>query len=288
MSNKGHTYLLGLNLFTGAKKFEISMEESTYKFWPTTANYIEGNKMVLTGTYYGKDDHAAKDNSLGYGFWIVDSKGKILNEYYSSWATDISKFLKTDEKGRLDEVGNLHTHKMISTADGGYLVITEGFKKVVDGGKIALSVLTQSYSGVTSIKTTDMVLMKFDNRFTIQWAGVYDKYSSKFGISADFASTPMMGYIVAAMGGFDYEFTQVNNDKSSVVVGYTDYEKGKDFKGLTFHAIKYQNNEFSTDKINLKSDATWMRIMPAKTGFVMIYEYFKKQKKLDYRLEKIN
>lgn len=31
-----------------------------------------------------------------------------------------------------------------------------------------------------------------------------------------------------------------------------------------------------------------MRIMPAKTGFVMVYEYFKKQKKLDYRLEKMN
>lgn len=288
MSNKGHTFLLGLNLFTGAKQFEISMEENTYNFWPTSAQRRAGNEMILMGAYYEKDDHAARDNSLGYGFWIVDNKGKLQKEYYSSWAKDVAKFIKTDEKGRLEDVGNLHTHKMVATADGGYLVVTEGFKKVVDGGKIALTVLTQSYSGVTSVKTTDMVLMKFDNQFNIQWAGIYDKFTSKFSIPADFVKTPMLGYIVAAMGGFDYEFTQVNDDRSSIVVGYTDYERGKDFKGLTFHSIKYENGNFGTDKINMKSDATWMRIMPAKTGFVMIYEYFKKQKKLDYRLEKMN
>lgn len=288
MSNKGHTTLLGLNLFTGAKQFEISMEESRYKFWPTSANKLDGNQMVLMGAYYDKDDHAARDNSVGYGFWIVDNKGNILNERYDSWATDVAKYLKTDEKGRLADVGNLHTHKMVATADGGYLIVTEGFKKVVDGGKIALAVLTQSYGGVTSVKTTDMVLMKFDSQFNIQWAGVYDKFSSRFGISADFVKTPLLGYIVAAQGGFDYDFTQVSDDKNDIVVGYTDYERGKDFKGLTFHSIKYQDGGFSTDKINLKSDATWMRILPAKTGFVMVYEYFKKQKKLDYRLEKMN
>ncbi|MGN6438035.1 MAG: DUF6770 family protein [Agriterribacter sp.] len=67
-----------------------------------------------------------------------------------------------------------------------------------------------------------------------------------------------------------------------------DYERTKDFKGLVFHSIRYDGGQYSTDKMNLKSDATWMRIMPAKTGFVMVYEYFKKQKKLDYRLEKMN
>jgi hypothetical protein len=288
LSSKGHTSLLGLNIFTGAKQFEISMEEATYKFWPTAANRMEGNQMILMGSYYSKDDHAGKDNSLGYGFWVVNSKGKLQKEYYSSWANDVSKFLKTDEKGRLEDVGNLHTHKMLATADGGYLVITEGFKKVVDGGKIALSVLTQSYSGVTSVKTTDLVLMKFDNQFNVQWAGIYDKFSSRFSLPADFISTPMLGYLVAALGDFDYKFTQVNDDKSSIIIGYTDYERTKDFKGLTFHSIKYEDNKYSTDKINLKSDATWMRIMPAKTGFVMIYEYFKKQKKLEYRLEKMN
>lgn len=288
MSGKGHTFLLGLNLFTGAKQFEVSMEESKYNFWPTSASRLEGNQMVLMGAYYDKDDHAARDNSLGYGFWIVDSKGRLQKESYSSWATDVAKYIKTDEKGRLADVGNLHTHKMVATADGGYIVVTEGFKRVADGGKIALAVLTQSYSGVTSVKTTDMVLMKFDHEFNIQWAGIYDKFSSRFGLSGDFIKLPMLGYTVAALGGFDYEFTQVSDDKSTVVVGYTDYERGKDFKGLTFHSIKYQDGEFNTDKINMKSDATWMRILPAKTGFVMIYEYFKKQKKLDYRLEKMN
>jgi hypothetical protein len=31
-----------------------------------------------------------------------------------------------------------------------------------------------------------------------------------------------------------------------------------------------------------------MRILPAKTGSIMVLEYFKKDKRLDMRLEKIN
>lgn len=288
LSNKGTTSIIGLDIFTGAKKFELPMDEASYKFWPTAANKVSRNQLVLMGTYYAKDDNAGKDASLGYGFWLVDNKGKLQQEYYSSWEKDVAKHLKVDVKGKLEEVGNLHTHKMVATADGGYMVIAEGFKKVADGGKIAMAVLTNSYSGVTSAKTTDIVLMKFDGQFNIQWAGVYDKFSNKVSLPADFLATPMLGYLLAATGGFDYEFTQVNDDKSSIVVGYTDYERSKDFKGLVFHSIRYDGGQFNTDKMNLKSDATWMRIMPAKTGFVMVYEYFKKQKKLDYRLEKMN
>jgi hypothetical protein len=288
MSNKGHASLLGIDMFTGQKKFDISMEDQKFKLWPTAAKKIDGNQMVLMGNYYDKEDYAAKDNSLGYGFWIVDSKGKIIQEKYNTWATDVAKFLKTDAKGRLDEVGNIHTHKMVATADGKYIVIGEGFKKALDGVKLAMSILSQSYSGVINVKTTDMVLMKFNSDFKIEGAGIYDKYSSKVGVPGDFVSTPMLGYLVAALGGFDYEFTQVNDDKTSVVVGYTDYERSKDFKGLTFHSIRYQDGKFKTDKINMESEGTWMRIMPAKAGFVMIYEYFKKKKKLEYRLEKMN
>ncbi len=58
-------------------------------------------------------------------------------------------------------------------------------------------------------------------------------------------------------------------------------------KGQTFNAIRYNGSKFSTDKIQLKSKASKLRVFPAKAGSVMILEYFKKDKRLDFRLEKL-
>ncbi len=93
-------------------------------------------------------------------------------------------------------------------------------------------------------------------------------------------------YIKYGAYGFDYVFTQIDKTRNSFSVGYTDYVKDKDYKGLTFNAISYNSGMLSTDKINLRTEAGGMRIFAGKPGSVMILEYFKKEKKLDMRLEK--
>ncbi len=72
-------------------------------------------------------------------------------------------------------------------------------------------------------------------------------------------------------------------------MGYVDYEKRKGEKnGLVFGAITYADKEYATDKISLETEASSLRVMPAKSGFILITEYFRKSQKLDMRLEKIN
>jgi hypothetical protein len=88
------------------------------------------------------------------------------------------------------------------------------------------------------------------------------------------------------VGAFDYEFTTGDQDNSNFSVCYTDYEHG-DYKGSTFNAIHYNGKKLSTDKIELKSKASMLRVFPAKGGSVMILEYFRKDKRLDFRLEKL-
>lgn len=90
------------------------------------------------------------------------------------------------------------------------------------------------------------------------------------------------------MRAFDYDFTQTNKEHTRFSVGYEDYERSKDFKGLTFNSISYEDGKTSTDRVELTSKAKWLRVYPAKTGFVMIMEYFKKDKRLEFRLEKLN
>ena len=89
------------------------------------------------------------------------------------------------------------------------------------------------------------------------------------------------------VGAFDYEFTTGEPDNSSFAICYSNYERSSDYKGQTFDAIRYNGKKFTTDKIPLKSKASSMKVFPAKAGSVMILEYFKKDKRLDLRLEKL-
>jgi homogentisate 1,2-dioxygenase len=65
-------------------------------------------------------------------------------------------------------------------------------------------------------------------------------------------------------------------------------EKSKGYKGMTFNSISYFDGKITTDKINLKTDASQLRILPAKPGSVLLIEYFKKDKRLELRMEKVN
>jgi hypothetical protein len=93
--------------------------------------------------------------------------------------------------------------------------------------------------------------------------------------------------MVKMTGDFDYEFTTGDADNSNFTICYSDWVKNKEYKGKTFNSIRYNGSKFSTDKIELKSKASIMKVFPAKPGSVMIMEYFKKDKRLDFRMEKL-
>ncbi len=138
---------------------------------------------------------------------------------------------------------------------------------------------------------TDMLLLHFDEKFNVKEAKVFEKNSNSLDLPNDVQLMNLVAagnFIKYGAYGFDYAFTQMDKSHQSFSVGYTDYVKDKDYKGLTFNAISYNSGMITTDKINLKSEGSTMRIFAAKTGSVMIMEYFRKEKKLDMRLEKLN
>jgi hypothetical protein len=80
----------------------------------------------------------------------------------------------------------------------------------------------------------------------------------------------------------------LGQDKASFVSGYTDYQREKNYTGSVFNSISYNDGKITNDRINLKTEASSIRLMPAKPGFVLLVEYFKKAKRLDMHMEKIN
>jgi hypothetical protein len=297
MSNKMESYLLGINLHNGKKAFEFETDREKYNFYPMNiAKFQNTNQYMLMGPYFDKDDKVNKDKSLGLGVWVMNNQGQVVTAKYNSWDGDISKYLKIDKRGRVDELGYLYFHKIIQTEDGKIFAVGEGYKRVVSALGVGLKVLqaasgSVSSSSTTKIKITDMVMMEFNDQFEVKNAQIYDKNSNSIELipSGDFISAPLLAtYIKYNYDGFDYAFSQTDKTHSTFSVGYTDYVRSKDYKGLTFNAISYYNNNISTDKINLKTSSSSMKIYPAKTGSVMILEYFKKDKRIDMRLEKLN
>lgn len=293
------SWLLGLNTYTGKKMFEFSTEEeSDYTFLPM--NMVNGKnpgEVILMGTYFNKGAKVMKDASLGLGTWTINSKGNILSKKYNSWESHISKYLPSSKKGKVDDIGFIMFHKIIATNDGKYFAIGEGYQKVANAagiaGNVALAALGGGRSGGfsnTKIRVTDLVMLEFNPEFEVVNANVYEKFRNSMSLpaNADFTSPHLMALMVKAFGGFDYNYTRTNGDKSMFVTAYSDYEKTSDYKGVTFNTISYADSKITTDKLNLKTNASYIRVFPAKTGFVMISEYFKKDKRLSQRLEKMN
>lgn len=290
------SHIIGINFITKKKDFDIDFENEKYQFVSTSVMPIKGtNQILLMGSYFDKEANVMKDFSLGLGIYKIDTKGKSISKVYNSWTSDFAKYLPTNSKGKIDNIGFLYIHKMIQTPNGKLFVVGEGYKRQASAGGIALTALMALGSGynsnvnVTKMVVTDMVLMEFNNQYKVTDAKIYEKTDNGTGVipGADYVSQHTLALLIKATGGFDYEFTTGEEDNSTFSVCYSDYERNKDYRGQTFNSIHYNGTKFSTDKIELQSKASKMRIFPAKAGSVMIMEYFKKEKKIELRLEKI-
>ena len=289
---KPDSYLVGLDLETGKQLFENPTDNAKYRFYPASMSVV-GGKAVLFGEYFDPNGNVAKDKSKGFAFITVDEKGKILAEKYNSWDLDMGKYLDVNSKGRIADFGYMFVHNIIQMEDGNVFAIGEGYKKVASGLGIAAGILTGGRSGVAAIKikVTDMILIKFDKDFNIKDAKIYDKNSNNVELPQGYGTVagPLLGKIIKYyMGGFDYSYSQANKENTSFSICYSDYERGKDYKGGTFNSISYNDGKITTDKIKTKSDATRTAVLPGKQGQVLIMDYYKKAKRLDAHFEKLN
>lgn len=289
---KPDSYILGLDLETGKKLFEKTTD-SKYRFYPASMSLMNGGKAFIYGEYFDVNGNISKDKSLGFAFWGIDEKGKILSEKYCSWSLELGKFLNVSSKGKIDDFGFMFLHNILQASDGSIYAIGEGYKKDASALGIAGKILLGSNSRISTvkIKVTDMLLIKFDADFNVKEAKIYDKNSNNVQLESgsEFVSTPLLGKMIKFYyGGFDYAYTQTNKDVSSFTVCYSDFVRGKDYKGGTFNSISFNEGKITTDKINTKTDATRTWILPGKQGQVLMFEYYRKEKKLDVHFEKLN
>ncbi len=289
-ANKPKISIVGLNFETQKKAFEIEEGEDEYIFLPEYCTNTKGGNNLLIGPYYNKKDNLVKDFSKGIAIYVIDNNGKTISKAYNNWASDIGKYLPLNEKGKIDDIGYLFFHNVIQASNGSSYVIGEGYKRVADGFGIANNILSGGLQGGnTKIKITDMVVLEFGPDYKIKSASIHNKRHSDFLNNAiDLYSQHAFALIIKAMGSFDYAFTLSDKEANNFSFCYRDYEKSSEYKGQTFNMLRFTGKKFVTDKIQLTTKATNMKVLPAKLGYVMIQEYFRKEKKISLRLEKVN
>jgi len=292
LDQKPTSDLVGLSLETGKQLFEVATD-SKYRFYPSTLSTLNDGSAFIFGEFFDPNANIAKDKSKGFAFWKVDNSGKITFEKYCSWDMDLGKFLNVSSKGKIEDFGYMYLHKMVQVADGSVYAVGEGYKKAASALGIASKVMSMGGGNISAvkIKVTDMILIKFDKDFNVADAKIYEKNSNSIELPSGgaYASTAMLGKLIKySFGGFDYDYTQQNSENTSFTVCYSDFVRGKDYKGSTFNSITYNDGKLTTDKINTKSNASRSAILPGKQGQVLLLDYYKKDKKLDIHFEKLN
>ena len=67
-----------------------------------------------------------------------------------------------------------------------------------------------------------------------------------------------------------------------------DREKGQQSKNVLGAIVYTPEHTFTVDKLALNRKSTEYFVYRAKEGYVLVTEYFRKEKRIDTRLEKLN
>ncbi len=261
----GQFHIEAVKLENGEKSYESNIEDDNFSFYPEkTSAKQSGNNISLIAYYIDKDKAGSYGKTNGIAILTIDNKGKILEKTLNSF-DDISKFLPGDGKGKFDELGQLKPHNVLRTNTGKLFIVFEGLDKLL---------------------ITDMVIMEFNEQNKIANATIFPKVHHKLDDRKEMLNFYENGEVPKF---YDYEFTSGESDNSTFFVVYRDYKekKKKEKDELSYSIIKYSNAKISTDKLKIESEADIIKIFPAKPGSIMVLEYFRKEKRLDIRLEKL-
>ena len=290
MSRDLNMSVMGIDIASGKKLFNKKIEDSKYDV-QVNSGKLTGDDIQLYGLYFPRGSKNAKDKSLGLCSYSLNKSGEIVNKKYISWARDVSKHIASSAKGKIEDVGYLYFHTFLKLENGDVLGVAESFRKAASGAGIAMAALGGRGTSLVKMVIEDFYLFRFGSDFSLKSVEVVEKDKSSWEMPSgfEFLGPQMSAHYVKYLGGFDYLFTQSDKDRSLFNICYTDYVRVKGEKNKNiFGSINYADGDLSVDKMEFNSDATTSMIMRGKPGYVLVYEYFKKQKKLDMRLEKLN
>jgi len=148
--------------------------------------------------------------------------------------------------------------------------------------------------GFVKLELENMILIEYDMAGKVIQAKEIPKakgFTPTFPSYSGFFPPYMLAGAASIWGWMDYMYTLKNEDNSELTFSYLDYEKleDDDKKTHNFGQIKYKDGKITSDKIAIKNEkATFTHLYPAKSGYVLQMNYFKKKKQLTMDFIKLN
>lgn len=255
----------------------IALYDETYLLKAVKVIYDSTtHKVEVFGEYYEKQVYFYTSHCLGLFRLSFDITRKVLQKEFLSWLEGLSRYYKLDEKGKNIVGTSFLIHDIIKSKDGNLLLVAEEYR---------YNLLNEQ------LNTYDMIIFQFDNEFKIKQMHRIAKKQAEEKKPMSLANIYAIREKASELrkyGYFDYEFSNSDVKKQLFSVAYKEISEGKD-KKRSYNLVTFANDTLSaTDKIEVRNAQSKIFINKAKSGYVMVMEYFEKDKKMDMRLEKIN
>ncbi|NCD70243.1 DUF6770 family protein [Mucilaginibacter agri] len=276
------------NTKNGSKLFDVSTTFGENHVVPINAILEDGKITIIGLNYLSEKTYTSAPEGLA--FIQMDRTGKVLKSSFKTFDESFGKYLPI-ENHQLTGGYYLYFHNIIRSNRNTNLIIAEKFKKAADAGGIALSLVG---GGPIKLKLENMVVLEYDLEGNIKTATEIPKAmtsTAPFPSYSGFFPAYYLASWANGLGLMDYMFTTQNSDNSEIAFSFVDHGKIDDASKSTdnFGQIKYKNGTLTTDKLPIKDEkATLSRFLPAKSGHVLQMNYFKKDKKLEMNLIKLN
>ncbi len=296
LSRKGmEIWLACYNADTGKEIFKVEQTHAQYQLSCGGVSFDDATSTYYSyGQYWGLEDNIIKDDSKGMYLQEVGLDGKMKKESFSTWTGDINNLFITKAKKKYEDNIKVYMHKVVRTADGKTFAIGELYRKAVSGWGVASKILNggQSNMSVMKIIVYDMVVFEFDNNLKIANVHVIDKEKSNVQLPAGLGMVDanMIALYLKMYGEFDYAYTSMSGDRKTFNTAYVNFdrEKGSGSNYVVGNISYTKDQKVVGDKIRLKNDPTRFWVLPAKPGYVVIFEYYRKKKLATFRMEKLN
>lgn len=300
MTKEMRIFCLLLNATNGSliKEFELGSEEEGQR--TLLKSYVNEQKKTITivGEFYKPKDDILKNKSEGLYLTELSLTGEVLEDRIFNWKGDIDQFAQSlDEDGKKDRPFYVFFHDVIIAKNGHTFMIGEQFIKQVSAGGVALKMIAGSNTNASmfEILIANMVVIELNEKKELVDFKIVPKKNTSIILpqGMGLVSTSVLGYYLKSLGSFDYSFTSNNVEKDVYDVVYIDANRkeSKDSKTksdlmvglLTIKGGKLIENRIP---INCESKSWW--IQPGKPGFISVSEYYRKDKKIEMRLEQLS
>jgi len=304
------TSCLIIDLNSGKLIKEVSLEaEDKGKLSILNSTYIsEEGYFIVVGEYFKPGDNFVKDNSLGIYVQKLSESGKVLSINKFSWKGDINKFKQEnlDEEDVKDANKSfyIYFHDIIVSKSGHISLIGEQYKKQVSGKALlgaGLGIAAAAAGGSVNnnasnfeIRIANMIVMELDEKINLIDFDVIQKRKTSVLLpqGAGLWSAAYLGHYVNSMGAFDYSFLSKDKANDNYTVVFRDYnrkEEGSKAKNdCMLGVINFVGGKRDFKRVAINSETKYWWVDSTKPGYVVVGEYFRKEKKVDLRLEGLN